>query len=256
MYKYHTLVLGLDAAVGMILQELDRQGVADNTIVIFAADNGYFNGSKGMGGKLYAYEEASLSPTIVFAPRRDRGAFTGRYEIHEALSGNIDIAPTILDYAGVTLPSGMQGRSLAPVLSGKQDAVHDSVLLVQVWGTPSAQSLAVVTKDHKYIHWFFGGIGGFGRSEELFDLRQDPWEQSNLVGDEAGLVTLEKMRRRYDDWLEIWAQEGVEGHGYPKYVRLADRHRPFENNNPVEIADMFNEKKDDDEAGSELQESQ
>ena len=246
MYKYHTLVLGLDAAVGMILEELDRQGVADNTIIIFAADNGYFNGSKGMGGKLYAYEEASLSPTIIYDPRRDRGAFTSKFETSDALTGNIDIAPTILDYAGVAVVQGTQGKSLTPVLDGGKKAIHDSLLLMQVWGTASAQSLGVVTESFKYIYWFYGGINGYESTEELFDLRRDPLERNTVVGNPDYESELEDMRRHYDNWLKEWATRGVDRSGYPKYVRLADRHKPFEENDPTEIADMFNGDKEKD----------
>lgn len=243
MYKYHTLMLGLDAAVGMILDELDRQGIADNTIILFAADNGYFNGSKGMGGKLYAYEEASLSPTIVFDPRRDRGAFTSRYETSDLLTGNIDIAPTILEMAGVAVPFGTQGKSLVPALAGNTDPIHDSIMLIQVWGTPSAQSLGVVTREFKYIHWFYGGIDGFESTEELFDLARDPLERNSVSGVREYDAELESMRLRYDGWLKKWAERGVNRSGYPKYVRLADRHTPFEKNDPADIASMFKEDK-------------
>ena len=246
MYKYHTLVLGLDAAVGMILEELDRQGIADNTIILFAADNGYFNGSKGMGGKLYAYEEASLSPTIIVDPRRDRGAFKSRFETSDLLTGNIDIAPTILDMAGIDVPAGTQGRSLVPTLKGQAENVHESVMLVQVWGTPSAQSLAVVSQQYKYIYWFYGGMNGFESTEELFDLHKDPLEQNNVSKDPEYETALNTMRRHYDDWLRVWAEQGVDRSGYPKYVRLADRHTPFEENDPEEIAAMF---KGNDPAG-------
>jgi arylsulfatase A-like enzyme len=252
MYKYHTLVLGLDAAVGMILEELNRQGVADNTIIIFAADNGYFNGSKGMGGKLYAYEESSLTPTIVYDPRRDRGAFTSKFETSDALTGNIDIAPTILDYADVEPVRGMQGKSLTPVLEGSKEAIHDSLLLMQVWGTASAQSLAVVTPDYKYIYWFYGGINGFESTEEMFDLGQDPLERNNIAGDSAYESELDSMRQYYDAFLKEWAARGVNRSGYPKYVRLADRHKPFEKNDPAEIAGMFNgDKKKDTQKKAE-----
>lgn len=240
MYKYHTLVLGLDAAIGTIVEELERQGVADNTIIIFAADNGFFNGSKGFGGKLYAYEEASRSPTIIYDPRRTPGYKVDGYEVNATLTGNIDIAPTILDYAGVAPTAEMQGRSLLPPMRGQTTSIHDSVLLVHVWGTASAQSLAVVTQTHKYIHWFYGGISDFERSEELFDLQSDPFEQVNLVGDAGSLDELELMRGYYDDWLATWRDQGVQNHGYPKYLRLADRHRKFESNDPEEISDMFN----------------
>jgi arylsulfatase A-like enzyme len=242
MYNYHTLVLGLDAAVGMIIEELERQGVADNTIIIFAADNGFFNGSKGFGGKLYAYEEASLSPTIVYDPRRQSRLRDDGYETSEVLTGNIDIAPTILEYAGLEPVESTQGKSLLPVMGGEETELHESVLLVHVWGTASAQSLAVVSDNYKYIHWFYGGIDGFEPTEEMFDLRRDPHEQVNLVGDESLEPTLDDMRRRYDGWLKVWEEQGVDRHGYPKYARLARRDFPFEQNDPREIADMFKDK--------------
>jgi arylsulfatase A-like enzyme len=241
MYKYHTLVLGLDAAMGMIIEELERQGVAENTVIIFAADNGFFNGSKGFGGKLYAYEEASRSPTIIYDPRRTPGYKPDGYEVNEVLTGNVDIAPTILEYAGLEPVEGTQGKSLVPVLADEETELHESVLLVHVWGTASAQSLAVVTQTHKYIHWFYGA-DGFERSEELFDMRNDQQEQVNLVGDESLESELDDMRRRYDDWLKVWEEQGVDRHGYPKYARLARRDFPFERNDPREIADMFKDK--------------
>jgi arylsulfatase A-like enzyme len=243
MYKYHTLVLGLDAAIGMIIEELEHQGVADNTIIIFAADNGFFNGSKGFGGKLYAYEEASRSPTIIYDPRRAPGFKLDGYEVNEVLTGNIDIAPTILEYAGVQPPDGTQGKSLVPVMGGAETELHESVLLVHVWGSASAQSLAVVTPTHKYIHWFYGA-DGFERSEELFDMRNDQQEQVNLVGDAGSADVLDLVRAMYDGWIETWRAEGVADHGYPKYVRLADRHRPFDSNEQEEIDSMFNDKGD------------
>ena len=88
------------------------------------------------------------------------------YEVNQVLTGNIDIAPTILDYAGVAPPDGTQGKSLVPVMGGAEAELHESVLLVHVWGSASAQSLAVVTPTHKYIHWFYGADGFERRQDE------------------------------------------------------------------------------------------
>jgi arylsulfatase A-like enzyme len=194
-----------------------------------------------MGGKLYAYEEASLSPTIIYDPRHDRGAFTSKFQTSDALTGNIDIAPTILGYAGVGPVQGMQGKSLAPVLEGSKEAIHDSLLLMQVWGTASAQSLAVVTSDYKYIYWFYGGINGFKSTEEMFDLGRDPFERNNIAGDPVYESELDDMRQHYDAFLKEWATRGVNRSGYPKYVRLASRQTPFHENDPAEIASMFSD---------------
>ncbi len=151
MYKYHTMVYAMDKAVGMLIEELKAQGVYDNTIIIFTSDNGHFNGAKDMGGKLYAYEEGSLAPTIVMDPRRKSKQ---QFETNAALSGNIDIASTILDYAGIADTAKRHGKSLKPLLDGKAKKIHESMFLINVWGTASAQSLGVVTSDYKYIHWF------------------------------------------------------------------------------------------------------
>jgi len=95
--NYNTLCYGIDAAVGMVRAELEAQGVADNTVIIFMSDNGYFRNSKGFGDKVYAYEEGSRTPMIVYDPRKpaSHGQTCG------AVCGNIDIVPTMLDLAGV-----------------------------------------------------------------------------------------------------------------------------------------------------------
>lgn len=240
MYGYHSMIYGLDQALGHILTTLEAQGVSDNTVIIFAADNGHLNGSKGMSGKLYAYEEGTRSPTMIYDPRRKS---TTEFETTDVLSGSIDIAPTILDLANIPLPQKMHGKSMLPVLTtvkAKQtgNMLHDSLLLMQVWGKASAQSLAVVTPTHKYIHWFYGAED-FNRTEELFDLTKDANESKNLVASIEAAPILKDVRKKYDQWLKVWAKDGVDDRGYPKYLALADRHTPFEKNTQKDIDNMF-----------------
>lgn len=239
MAEINTMIYGMDVAIGMILDEVKRQGVSDNTIIIFTSDNGHFDGSKGFGGKLYAYEEGSKATTIIYDPRR----VSGEYETFSALTGNIDIAPTILDYAGIKAPKSMQGKSMLPLITGKVETTHDSLMLINAWGVPSAQSLAVVTPEAKYIHWFYGGMNGFERSEELFNLTKDPLEQNNLVNNPEAKALLNDMRIKYDNWLAYWQAHGVSDRGYPKYTKLGDRHIPFESNSPQDIASMYEDEK-------------
>lgn len=223
MASYHTMVYGMDRAIGMILRELESQGVADNTIVIFTSDNGHFNGSKGMGGKIYAYEEGSLAPLIVFDPR---SRIDGVFSTNDALTANIDIAPTILDYAGIKPPGSIQGKSILPLLSGKESAIHDSLMLINVWGTPASQALGVVTRDFKFIRWFYGAAG-YQPAEELYDMNSDRLEEHNLIADDQRAQDAQQMRLLYDGWLARWAEESVSRNGYPKYSRLGNRHVPF-----------------------------
>lgn len=244
MANYHGLVYGLDQAVGRIINALTEQGVADNTVIIFAADNGFFNGSKGLAGKLYAYEEGTRSPTMIYHPKR----YESDFETSKVLTGNIDVAPTILELANITAPTSMQGTSMLPVLALKpeqqqSDMLHESILLMHVWGEKTAQSLAVVTPEHKYIHWFYGGLNDFQRTEELFALTKDPYEQTNLASSKEYQPILTKMQKYYDAHLQMWQQKGVKDRGYPKYVQLADRNIPFEQNSSIDISNMSTESK-------------
>ena len=231
MAAYHTMVYGMDQAIGMILQELESQHVVDNTIVIFTSDNGHFNGSKAMGGKIYAYEEGSLAPLIVLDPRTGGDA---DFRTNDALTANIDIAPTILNYANIKPSKGVQGKSVLPLLNGQETAIHDSLMLVNVWGTPASQALGVVNRDFKYIRWFYG-TDGFQPTEELYDMQNDRLEEHNLTLVEGHSDDAHRMRTLYDGWLKRWAEQGVDRNGYPKYIRLGSRHLPFSAQSTEEI---------------------
>jgi len=239
MYKYHTMMYAMDKSIEMVLEELKAQGMDENTIVIFTSDNGHFNGSKSLGGKLYAYEEGSLAPTIIMDPRRKSKK---KFETNEALSGNIDIAATIVDYAGISDTTKRHGKSLKPILDGNTKKIHESLMLINVWGIASAQSLGVVTRDYKYINWFYG-LDEFKRTEELFELENDVFEQNEISENKKYSTKLNKMRSLYDQWLATWETETVSGAGYEKYVRLGNRAVPFNQNDPEEIADMYEDKK-------------
>jgi len=239
MYKYHTMMYAMDQSIGMILNKLEKEGLSDNTIVIFTSDNGHFNGSKAMGGKLYAYEEGALAPTIIFDPRRKSEK---KFETHNALSGNIDIASTIIEYAIIKEVSKRHGKSLKPIMDGKANKVHESLMLINVWGVSSSQSLGVVTADFKYIHWFYG-LNEFTRQEELFNVTKDIFEEHNLSKKEEYIGSLISMRNLYDDWLGLWENEVVKDAGYEKYIRLADRKKEFNSNSISDIAKMYLEKR-------------
>ena len=100
MATYHQQIYAIDVAVGMIREALEEQGVADNTVIIYTSDNGFFCGSHGYGSKVLPYEEASRVPLIIYDPRHPN---SGKQLRCDALTGNIDFAPTILKLAG--LPS-------------------------------------------------------------------------------------------------------------------------------------------------------
>lgn len=222
MRKYNQLVYGIDYAVGMIREELERQELADNTVILFLTDNGYSCGAHGMGGKVLPYEEPSRSPMIIHDPRH---SFSGKGQRVKSITANIDMAPTILDLAGMPIPENMDGKSLIPLLEDPTAKVHDSILLINAWGNAPAQSLAVVTDEFKYIQWPFDHE--MNAAEELYHLAKDQYEMTNLVGSPEYQSSLKQMRELYDTSLEKWKTECVDYANYPLYSKIYDRHIPW-----------------------------
>ncbi len=233
MSNYHQMVYGMDEAVGMIMEELEDHGLDENTVIIFTSDNGHFNGVKGLGGKLHPYEEGSLAPMIYLDPRVSKK----KTDIVTSLSGNIDIAPTILELAGAEIPDEMQGRSLLSVINGKTKSIHESLLLINVWGARAAQSIAVVSEQWKYIHWFYGA-DGYQQKEELFDMKKDRLELSNEADNPAFKKKLSKMQKEYDHWMDYWAKNHLPGSDYELYSDLAKRDADYQSFDETTIEKM------------------
>ena len=114
---YYRLVSGIDREVGRLREELARRGLAENTIIIFTSDNGFFFGERGLADKWYLYEESARVPLVILDPRLP-GARRGVESA--AMTLNLDFAPTLLDYAGAQIPAVMQGRSLRPLMERAQ----------------------------------------------------------------------------------------------------------------------------------------
>jgi arylsulfatase A-like enzyme len=108
--RYYRLVTEVDQVVGRLLDELDAQGVTDDTLVVYSGDNGYFQADRGLADKWYPYEESIRVPLIVRDPRLPAA---GRGRVSQAVVLNLDIAPTILAAAGADVPDVMQGQDLA-----------------------------------------------------------------------------------------------------------------------------------------------
>ena len=218
--KYHQLIYGVDYAIGMVLEELKKQGIDDNTIIIFSSDNGYFNGSHGLGSKVLPYEEGARTPLIIVDPFNTKN----KYKTTNSLTGNVDITATILDYAGVEIPSNYDGKSVRPILENQNKQIRESVPIVQVWGAKETHCLTVLDKQYKYVYWFYEDKeNGLYPTEELFDIVNDPYEMKNLVKQASHINQLNKMRALYDQQLIHWRSEGVKYNGYEKYESLFER---------------------------------
>lgn len=226
MATYHQQVYGIDVAVGMIRQALEEYGVAENTVILFTSDNGFFCGSHGYGSKVLPYEEASRVPLIVYDPRHPN---SGRGLRCRALTGNIDIAPTILELAGLPAPASMDGADLMRLYENPQLSLHESLALINVCnqsGPPATHAMAVVTQSWKYIYWPYAAHG-FEPTEELYHLANDPLELTNHALATEHQETLGTMREVYDRHMGAWKSQAVAYHNYQRYGVLFDRHTPW-----------------------------
>lgn len=224
MAKYYQQVYAIDVAVGMIRDELETQGVADNTVIIYTSDNGYICGAHGYGSKVLPMEEASRVPLMIYDPG---SSVAGKQLRCSALTGNIDFAPTILELAGLPIPDNMDGVSLLPLLKDPTSDVREQMAFMNVYGSGATTSLTALTKEWKYTYWWYGEAE-MKPAEELFHLTDDPLEMTNLASSPGSALMLKSMRKRYDAELERWKQQAVDYNNYQQYGALFDRSVPLD----------------------------
>jgi arylsulfatase A-like enzyme len=188
---YFRLVTGIDREVGRILDDLRTRGLADNTLVVFTSDNGFFLGERGMADKWLMYEPSIRVPLIVAGPTVNGGQSV------EPMALNIDLAPTLLDYAGLPVPQGVHGRSLRPLLNGQPPGDWRADFYYEHHTMPAKlpPSEGVRSERWKYLRW----VGPEPAVEELYDLQADPQEEHNLVTEAGHAATLERLRRRWEN---------------------------------------------------------
>jgi arylsulfatase A-like enzyme len=189
---YYRLVTGMDREIGRILAELDRLGFGDDTIIIFTSDNGYFFGEHGLADKWYLYEESIRVPLMVYDPALPKQQ---RDRMVEAMTLNIDLAPTMLDYAGVAIPKSMQGASIRPWLRGetpewRKDWLYEHYTEAKI--IPPSEG--VRTTRWTYLRWMKDAANPV---EELYDLQTDSLQERNLAADPAHTEELRQLRTRW-----------------------------------------------------------
>lgn len=197
-------VKSLDRSVGEIMQSLQNLDLEENTIVVFLSDHGYMWGEHGLGGKWLLYEESIRTPIIIRGPGIPK-VMSGKKLDNLAL--NIDIAPTILDMAGIPAPEEMDGMSLFPQLSGEDttsrtDFFMEHVDIIKV-KTPIPDSRGVRSKDWKYIRY----VNVEPEVEELYHVKSDPLEAKNLIEDENYTHIKNELREKYNEYLESFQNE-------------------------------------------------
>ena len=175
--NYFRCISAIDENVGKLLGVLDELGIAENTMVVFASDNGFYMGEHRLNDKRSAYDESMRIPLIVRYPKL---GLKGRWI--DSLATNVDVAPTFLDYAGLTAPRQMQGRSWRPLFEGRTDAWRQAFFYGYFGDDEAAVPTveAVRTETAKLIRY-----PGHADWTEVFDLAADPYEMKNLATDPA-----------------------------------------------------------------------
>ncbi len=194
MKNYYRLATEVDTTCGRVMAELKKQGLLENTLVIFTGDNGYFHAEHGLADKWYPYEESIRVPLIVRDPRMAKDKHG---QLNDDLTLNVDIAPTLLAAAGIKAPETMQGQNFAPLyLAAEQPAwrtefFYEHAIIRSVDFIPASEAL--VRKDWKYFYW-----PDF-KQEQLFNVSADPHEENDLIADPAQRPRLAEMRKRFEE---------------------------------------------------------
>jgi len=188
--NYMETLHATDLEIGRIVENLSELGLAEDTVIVYFADNGFFLGEHRLMDKRWPYEESIRVPCIVYDPRRkgQGGRVAGQMVL------NIDLAPTLLDLAGVPVPARMEGLSMRPVLEDAGAPGRGAWMYEYFrdfpYRVPSME--AVRTERYKYVEYH-------GRKpDELFDLARDPGEKRNLMDTPEGRALLPGLKARLE----------------------------------------------------------
>jgi len=192
MKNYFRLISEVDDSSSKIVQELERQGVLNNTLIIFTTDNGYFHAEHGLAGKWYPHQESIRVPLVIRDPRMPKEKIG---TLNHDFTLNIDLATTILGAAGLEQPPVMQGRDIADLYLTNEEWRDEFFYEHPVHIHPDVipESSALVRKDYKYMRW------PGSSTEQFFDLKADPLELHDLIKSEEHQGMIAEMRLRHDE---------------------------------------------------------
>ena len=187
MEDYLRCIVSVDESVGRMMDFLKENGLDKNTVVVYTSDQGFFLGEHGLFDKRFMYEEAMRTPLIIKYPPEIKPGSTS-----DKLVQNLDIAPTLLDLAGVEIPEEMQGKSLRGLWKGNpenwRDALYYHYYEKSFGATPH---YGIRTNDYKLIH-FYDAVDSW----ELYDLKKDSSEMNNLIDNPAYAEVVKDLKKR------------------------------------------------------------
>ena len=221
---YLRCVAGIDENVGRILKYLDDNGLTDNTIVIYTGDQGFFLGEHGWFDKRLMYEEALRMPLLIRYPKEIKPE-----TVNNDIVMNLDFAPLFLDYAGVSVPSYMQGESFRNNLKGQTPTNWRKSMYYRYWMNADndhsvTAHYGIRTERYKLVYYYAQplGINGANKSMlvpewELYDLQNDPAEMKNIYKDPANKNLIAQLKK---ELLQLKEKYEDQDSKYPELIEL------------------------------------
>lgn len=193
--RYCETLRALDDSIGSVIAYLKEAGLYESTLVIYMGDNGFSWGEHGVIDKRHFYEESVRVPMLATCPELFRDG-----QVVENMIQNTDIAPTILELAGLRKPGHMVGSSFVPLLKGKQTPWRDRIFYEYYWeyNHPETPTMHGVRTDrYKLVRYY-----GIWDCNEFYDLQNDPDEMRNLIAAPGHQALIKQLTGELYDWLE------------------------------------------------------
>ena len=201
---YLACVKSVDDNVGRVLDFLDKNGLAENTIVVYTGDQGFYLGDHGFFDKRFIYEESFRMPFLMRYPKAIKAGSIDK----EDLLSNVDFAPTFLDFAGIKIPKEVQGKSFKDIAEGKKPKENRDVVYMHYYEWPFWHHVqphyGIRTKKYKLAHFYYN-VDVW----ELYDLEKDPHELNNVAYDPAYKDVLKDMKQKLDSAMKAAGDTGT-----------------------------------------------
>jgi arylsulfatase A-like enzyme len=202
MQDYLGSIAAVDEGVGKVLDYLEESGLAENTIVVYTSDQGFYLGEHGWFDKRFIYDESFKTPLLVKWP----GVIQPK-SVNQQMVQNLDFAQTLLEVAGVEAPEDMQGESLVPLLKGQTEGFREAVYY-HYYEYPAVHMVkrhyGIVTEEYKLAHFYYDVD-----EWELYDRKKDKQEMSNVYDDPEYAAVVKELKLKLDE-LRVKYQDSEE----------------------------------------------
>lgn len=211
IHSYYAMISHLDDSIGRVLQALRDSGMYDDTIIIFAADNGLAVGQHGLMGKQNTYEHSIRVPFIISGPSIPRN------ELRDQYIYLLDIFPTICDYAGIRTPDSVEGISFRKVIESDSESIRDCIFAAY-----SDKVRTIKNKKYKLIKYKYQDL----RKIQLFDLENDPWEMNDLAHEKDMQPVIHELEKQLKEFADKWDDAKTpEGHRFWTEYEIVESER-------------------------------